>query len=111
AEPAAGSPTLGGHLIFGADSENSMCFDEWTVVDTTLPEFTGQSYGVNVEGFFANELDADYDFRRATFTVDCDTISTFPDIVFQITKAAPALDMMDYRVPANVYAKKASFEG
>ncbi|KAH7720682.1 Protein ASP-7 [Aphelenchoides avenae] len=140
AHPAAGSPTLGGHLIFGADSENSMCFDDWTTVDTDLPAFTGEYYGVNIAAvalgnapvlntdvlqagllqlssayitmnkqslnYFAKTLGADYDFRHDTFTVNCGTIPSLPDIVFQIKKAAPATDPMEYRVAANVYVKK-----
>lgn len=60
------------------------------------------------QNYFVKALSADYDFSRDTFTVDCGTISTLPDIVFRITKTAPANGFMDYRVPANVYAKKVS---
>lgn len=60
--------------------------------------------------YFAKALGADYDFRRDIFTVDCGSVSALPDIVFQIKKAAPASDSMEYRVPATVYAKKVALQ-
>ncbi|KAH7718160.1 CBN-ASP-1 protein [Aphelenchoides avenae] len=42
---------------------------------------------------------AEYDFRTDTFQVDCDSRSSMPDLIFK-DKA------LEYRVPANDYARK-----
>ncbi|KAH7696926.1 Protein ASP-7, partial [Aphelenchoides avenae] len=130
---ASNPPSLAGHLIVGGKATAGMCDEKWVSVSddesvlilnrvTIGTWWTAAAKGKSiratvsigtaytlVNGLTRAEIvkavGAEYDFQTDSYIVYCSTVSSLPDIVFDIGEKGGS-HAISYRIPANIYTRK-----